>query len=337
MLEYLLNASGDSYEVLGETDRLLSRVEIPDTYNGLPVTISSAMFGSEFPNLKEIVFGKNIQKTNYASFECPTLERIYFNGPTSSVSGPLNDCTSLSDIYYCGTENDWNSISFNAFDADSLAILEKINVHFGSFAKKGYLTLSGDRLLPITDWECINSKPFYYEKKYDDLQVDTILPSNATNKINGQISDGSAAVCSYVRAATLPEDPLDFMKNIICVRQIINDSQLTDFYPDSFEIVENENAVSLHVLEHEEYINFVIAIKNPCEIWGIQFEKSGIYFGECVIMESMNTFIKKIFFKENIKKLDEKFLPECFDDLKNEVKLLKELFDNHVASSEVSE
>ncbi len=195
MLEYILNSDGCSYDVVGETDKTLSRIVIPDTYNGLPVTSVSALFYS-FPNLTEIVFGNNVEKTAYGTLEIETLERIYFGKAISSVSGPFYDCEKLSDIYYSGTKEQWEQVNIVTVD-DSITNFQKANIHYGVLGCGGFLTYKNETLFPYTHWDCVKGKPenisadkISYDNSISGIDADNV--KTALDELNAQRFDASS-------------------------------------------------------------------------------------------------------------------------------------------------
>lgn len=195
MLTYMLNSTGDGYEVLGESDKTLSRVIIPDMYEGLPVTEVSAMF-VDFPNLTEIVIGNNVKKTGYGTFDCASLERIYLGKSISYISGPFVECTSLSDIYFSGTEEDWKKVSVVTAD-DSIENFTDAKMHYGVLGKSGFLMLGDEVLFPYTHWNCVKGKPesidakkVSYDNSISGLEADNV--KGAIDELNAKHFDASA-------------------------------------------------------------------------------------------------------------------------------------------------
>lgn len=195
MLEYILNSDGSSYEVVGETDKSLSRIVIPDTYNGLPVTSVSALFDS-FPNLTEIVFGNNVERTSYGTLDIATLERIYFGRAIFSVSGPFYECEKLSNIYYSGTKEQWEQVNIVTVD-DSITIFKKAKIHYGVLGCGGFLTYQNETLFPYTHWDCVKGKPesigaekISYDNSISGIDADNVKA--AIDELNAKSFDSSS-------------------------------------------------------------------------------------------------------------------------------------------------
>ena len=109
MLGYVLNPTGDSYEVFKTNDNSAEKIVIPDMYNGLPVTSVRASF-ENCTNLKELVVGNNVEKTYFGVFNCASLEKIYFGRSIETISGPFAACEKLTDIYFSFGEEEWENI-----------------------------------------------------------------------------------------------------------------------------------------------------------------------------------------------------------------------------------
>lgn len=87
-LNFELNTDGSSYTVTGSNDAL-SKVYIPDTYNGLPVTAVAdyafdGMHGNAY-KLKEITLGNNIDIIGEIAFYCTAVEHLIIKPPISSI------------------------------------------------------------------------------------------------------------------------------------------------------------------------------------------------------------------------------------------------------------
>ncbi len=195
MLRYLLKPETNSYEVIGETDTTAERIVIPDFYEGLPVTISS-VFLETCPNVKEIVFGNNVKTISYGTLNSEHIEKIYFGRATEKISGPFDLCTNLTDIYYSGSQEDWEKIDVVTVD-DSILLFENVPVHYGVLGQGGYLTLGEETLFPYTHWNCIKGKPetidsekITYENDVSGLKADNV--KSAIDELNSKHFDVSS-------------------------------------------------------------------------------------------------------------------------------------------------
>lgn len=194
MLTYKLNSAGDAYTVIGLTDTSVERLVIPDTYEGLPVTMVTAYF-AEAENLTEIVFGNNVKETAYDVINVPSLERVYFGRSIERITGPFWEATSLSHIYYSGTEQEWQNveIAFTDSDAENYYKAEK---HFGILAKASYLTFGKDTVFPYTHWDCIKEKPesissdkISYDNSVSGIEADNVKDAlDRLNAVNFDVS-----------------------------------------------------------------------------------------------------------------------------------------------------
>ncbi len=177
MLEYELIDNASAYMVLNETDNTVSKLTIPDEYNGKPVTAVSAML-TGFDNLKEVYVGNNVVQTGYGFLESSSIEKIYFGRSILSVTGPFTELTGLTDIYYSGTKEDWEKIVFNVIDdTDSLENIQNAEMHYGVLAQGALLKLGENTIFPYTHWDCVHGKP-------DTTEADKISYSNEISGLN---------------------------------------------------------------------------------------------------------------------------------------------------------
>ncbi len=192
MLIYYLNDDGLSYSVIGETDSTVTRIEIPDEYNGLPVTELSADF-TGFNNLKEIVTGKNIREISLSTLDIPSLETLCLRSGIEIINGPLSDTGNLSHIFYEGTEDEWNKVNWYLVD-DLENVLSKIEKHFCVFGKSVILSFGEEKLFPYTHWDCVTGKPeeissekVSYDNSISGLEAENI--KDAIDKLNAKHFD----------------------------------------------------------------------------------------------------------------------------------------------------
>lgn len=159
MLVYELINNQTEYKVVNETDKTLEKIEIPNTYNGLPVTEISGTF-SGHPNLKELYIGNNVKKTGYGTFDSTTIEKIYFGKSIEYITGPFNMMTNLKHLYYSGTEEEWQNVYFAIIDeTDSLEYIENAEKHFGVLGNAVFLKKEDKFIFPYTHWDCVAGKP----------------------------------------------------------------------------------------------------------------------------------------------------------------------------------
>ena len=195
MLIYKLNEDEKSYTVTGESDLSVSRIVIPDTYNGLPIT---KIYGNFFEceNLKEIVVGNNVENTGEGTFDLPSLERIYFGRNVKTVYGPMTLAEKLTDIYFSGTEEEWENINFVFID-DSISVIYNAKKHFGILGKAGILSFGEEKIFPYTHWDCIKGKPESLDAKkvmYDNSTSGLLSTDvkNAIDELNAKHFDVTA-------------------------------------------------------------------------------------------------------------------------------------------------
>ena len=192
---YSLNDDEASYSIDEVTDNSVTRLEIPDEYEGLPVTVFLADITS-CENLKEFVAGNNLKEIGYGSLENASLERIYFKNSIETISGPLTDTVNLTDIFYEGTEEEWNNVEWS-FISGSETVLEKIKKHFGISGSSVILSFGEEKIFPFTHWDCIKGKPegIDAEKVFYDSNIsglDAFNVKTAIDNLNAKLFDATS-------------------------------------------------------------------------------------------------------------------------------------------------
>lgn len=87
----------------------LEWIEIPDSVN----TISR--FAFQWCNgLKNVVLPNHLNTIGECAFySCPSLKRVFIPASVTRIeNGAFDRCSNLEGLYYCGTQSQWNSISF---------------------------------------------------------------------------------------------------------------------------------------------------------------------------------------------------------------------------------
>lgn len=89
----------------------LESINIPDGITG----ISNAMF-CECSSLKSVNIGEGVTSIGNSAFSrCEALEKITIpTGVTTIEEFAFNGCSGLTDVYYTGTEEDWNKITIGS-------------------------------------------------------------------------------------------------------------------------------------------------------------------------------------------------------------------------------
>ena len=152
-LTFFLKEDGTYAVDIGHAKEL-SKIEIPAIYNLVAVT---EVLNFTSSNLKEIILPNTVKKIDkYAFDDCTALVSIIipdsvleigkgaFSGCTSLVSVVIpigvseinaltfDGCTSLTDIYYRGSEEQWQIVSSTLPES----LLENVTVHYNYIIKR---------------------------------------------------------------------------------------------------------------------------------------------------------------------------------------------------------
>ena len=111
-LNYIMNGD-NTYSINHIGSCTASVVVIPSTYNGLPVIriMPNVFWG--YSQVTCLVFPDSVKVIDQdAAPYCANLKTIYFGKGLESIGNwAFFKCTSLTDIYYAGSEEEWNQIS----------------------------------------------------------------------------------------------------------------------------------------------------------------------------------------------------------------------------------
>jgi hypothetical protein len=84
---------------------------------------------AECTNLREVRFSNGIAEIGADAFSgCTNLQTVYLPWSVMKIGEKaFHDCNMLYDVYYSGSENDWNAMEVEGYND----ILAAANVHFG--------------------------------------------------------------------------------------------------------------------------------------------------------------------------------------------------------------
>ncbi len=122
----------------------LKTIDIPDSVTQMSYTFSSSNGPEDLvlparveditgicrwnSDLKSVVLRSSITNMNSAFYDCSNLETIYWPSGLSNVSSnAFGGCSSIKDVYYGGTEEQWNALDF-----DTKSRFDKATIHYES-------------------------------------------------------------------------------------------------------------------------------------------------------------------------------------------------------------
>ena len=129
-LSYELNEEGAGYTVTGIGTATDTDIVIPSEYNDLPVTSIGDYAFSECTSLTSVDIPDSVTSIgSSAFFYCTSLTSIDIPDSVTSIGDwAFDSCTSLTDVYYGGTEEQWNDISIGSQNE----ALTSANIHFSA-------------------------------------------------------------------------------------------------------------------------------------------------------------------------------------------------------------
>ncbi len=127
-VKFKLTANGKSYRVCSCNGMAPSAVVIPDTYRNLPVT---KIGEGAFRNCDEpvsVVISNGVTSIGEEAFaNCGNLAEVNIANSVKTIQDmAFWGCTSLKDVYYCGTQEQWQAVQIGAGNED----LTNATIHF---------------------------------------------------------------------------------------------------------------------------------------------------------------------------------------------------------------
>ena len=117
---------------------------IPGEINDIPVTKTAAcsLFCLEY--LRSVILPENITEISGMSFyDCDSLEKIVLPASLEKVGSNVFYRTSLTDVYYSGTEEQWEELKVSSSEYYNDDLFEDTEVHFIPAEKPGDANLDG--------------------------------------------------------------------------------------------------------------------------------------------------------------------------------------------------
>ena len=197
-------------------------IELPSIIDGKSVASIGDSSFEGFNNLTSVVIPKGVTNIGWWTFyDCTSLISVTIPESVTSIGGSaFNICNSLTDIYYKGTESEWNQISLGNDSAISSSVTIHYNVPTIGNLEIGKVEVTLDELqandykvtVPITmknnndGWDSLafglswnTSKITYSSCDYGSLFFDAFENNIHISSSGLQISpDGSFAWTAYV-------------------------------------------------------------------------------------------------------------------------------------------
>ena len=150
-LAYALNADGKTYCVIGIGTCKDTKLVIPATYLGKPVTVIGTDAFALNNTITEVVLSDNIQKMEGGAFrKCQSLKALYIgSGYVEHYYYAIYNCRSLENVYVSEENPVFKSVDGNIFSKDGRALYYyAIGKKDSSFTiPKGVTTIMNDAFL----------------------------------------------------------------------------------------------------------------------------------------------------------------------------------------------
>lgn len=158
-------------------DTTATSIIIPDKIDRLPVTAieENAFYGCR--DLENVAISDNVATIGkHAFYQNCDLDSVVIPYSVSEIAdGAFDGCTDLKDVYYNGSEEEWNAITIG-FDNECLT---NATIHFNSDITTMKGDLNGDC---VCDSEDVTIMQEYLSKKSD--KISTVADLNGDGSVN---------------------------------------------------------------------------------------------------------------------------------------------------------
>ena len=128
-------------------------VKFPDGRSGaytIPGTVklvrTRAFWGASV--LTSVAIPEGVEELGWGVFsDCTKLETVYWPRSLKTIDNSFGGCDALSDIYYAGSEEEWDALGFGGF--------ELVTIHFGVELPLDPGNVNGQGGIDATDVQCL--------------------------------------------------------------------------------------------------------------------------------------------------------------------------------------
>lgn len=140
-IRYALAKDNKTVMVIGPVDDTVTTLAIPEKVNGENVSVIGSEAFSQCRNLKLATISKSVESVRSDAFkECTNLEAVYihYNDKSAYDSEMFNGCKSLKDIFYEGTQSQFNQAFSKVwdgtikYDENGEQLSVKAQIHYNS-------------------------------------------------------------------------------------------------------------------------------------------------------------------------------------------------------------
>ncbi|MCD7729574.1 MAG: leucine-rich repeat domain-containing protein [Clostridia bacterium] len=168
-IKYTLSEDGTYYTVSGLTNYHYTEIDIPSTYENLPVTAIDDYAFRSCTSLTSVTIGDNVTTIGEGAFSYCSISEIAIPASVTTIGYyAFSNCNSLTKVYYNGTASQWASISFGNPEANPISLY-----YTGNF----YINKKIVTEISIENITAINSYAFYNCQSITNITISDSVTS----------------------------------------------------------------------------------------------------------------------------------------------------------------